>query len=108
MKPQYNPFRIPRKTPFGMIERLLERITGIRYISKLYDKKPEHLGLEGFLDFVLSSLMVEYKVAFGDINNIPKTGATVIVANHPSGCIEGGNFSKDIIIYPPRHSDFSQ
>lgn len=101
MTTQHNPFRIPRKTPFGMLERMLERITGIRYISKAYDKKPQDLGVEGFLDFVLSSLMVDYKVAFGDINNIPKTGATVIVANHPSGCIEGVILAKLLLSIRP-------
>ncbi len=92
-----NPFHIPRKTPFGVLERMLERIVGLRYISKAYDTKPDGLCIEGFLDFVLSRLMVDYKVAFGDVDNIPKTGATVIVANHPSGCIEGVILAKVLL-----------
>ncbi len=96
-----NPFYIPRKTPFGVMEWILERIVGLRYLSKVYDKKNDDVSIEGFLDFVLSSLMVDYKVAFGHVDNIPKSGPTVVVANHPSGCIEGVILAKVLLSIRP-------
>lgn len=34
-------------------------------------------------------LGIDYRIAHGSLDSVPKQGATVIVANHPLGCVEG-------------------
>src|SRR5262249_14476807 len=42
-----------------------------------------------FVDGLLSALAVQFQVADADLARVPKTGATVVVANHPFGLLEG-------------------
>ncbi|NMS01772.1 hemolysin, partial [Vibrio parahaemolyticus] len=37
----------------------------------------------------LDILGIDYRIAHGSLDSVPKQGATVIVANHPLGCVEG-------------------
>ncbi|MCV5901640.1 hypothetical protein OFN63_36670, partial [Escherichia coli] len=42
-----------------------------------------------FLRFTLAVFGIDYRIAHGSLDSVPKQGATVIVANHPLGCVEG-------------------
>jgi putative hemolysin len=42
-----------------------------------------------FTDALLTDLNIRYEVRPEDLNRIPKTGAAVVVANHPFGFLEG-------------------
>ncbi|WP_133407424.1 lysophospholipid acyltransferase family protein [Parashewanella tropica] len=84
-----SPFRLPRKTPFGIGEAVVEWATGLSKLEALYtqDVLPED-SFE-FMHEALTRIGTEYQVDHGCIENIPNEGAVLIVANHPFGGIEG-------------------
>ncbi|MFA0084156.1 lysophospholipid acyltransferase family protein [Vibrio sp. 10N.261.51.F12] len=84
-----SPFRLPRKTPFGIAENVAEWATGLSVLDQLYAQRPVNCSTECFLRYALETLGIEYNIVTGHSAMIPKTGATVIVANHPLGCVEG-------------------
>lgn len=84
-----SPFRLPRVTPFGFGESMVEWATGLSKLDRLYQKRPETKSSFDFMRYTLDALNVNYDVALGSKDNIPQEGAVVIVANHPLGAIEG-------------------
>ncbi|WP_038878275.1 lysophospholipid acyltransferase family protein [Vibrio jasicida] len=83
------PFRLPRKTPFGIGENVAEWATGLNQLDKFYAQRPVNADTKTFLRFTLDILGIDYRIAHGSLDSVPKQGATVIVANHPLGCVEG-------------------
>ncbi|MGR5172535.1 lysophospholipid acyltransferase family protein [Vibrio owensii] len=83
------PFRLPRKTPFGIGENVAEWATGLNQLDKFYAQRPVNTDTKTFLRFTLDILGIDYRIAHGSLDSVPKQGATVIVANHPLGCVEG-------------------
>lgn len=86
---QTSPFRLPSVTPFRLLERAAERVTGLRTLDTYYQQLPRHLNTKSFLRHTLEKLGVQYQIASGHLSNIPATGPLVIVANHPLGAVEG-------------------
>ncbi len=84
-----SPFKLPRKTPFGLGEQFAEWATGLNQFDKFYAQRPAGCDTKQFLRFILDTLGIDYQIVKGSLNNIPAQGASVIVANHPLGCIEG-------------------
>ncbi len=83
------PFRLPRKTPFGIGENVAEWATGLSQLDKFYAQRPANADIQAFLRFTLSILGIDYRITHGSLGTVPKQGATIIVANHPLGCVEG-------------------
>ncbi|MEH0699477.1 lysophospholipid acyltransferase family protein [Vibrio owensii] len=83
------PFRLPRRTPFGIGENVAEWATGLNQLDKFYAQRPVNADTKTFLRFTLDILGIDYRIAHGSLDSVPKQGATVIVANHPLGCVEG-------------------
>ncbi len=84
-----SPFRLPRKTPFGIGETVAEWATGLSKLDKFYAQRPAGCDTQAFLRFTLEILGIDYQVMRGSLESVPKTGPTVVVANHPLGCVEG-------------------
>lgn len=86
---QKSPFRLPRKTPFGIGESVLEWATGLSTLDALYmqDELPEDSF--DFMHEALNRIGTQYRVDYGSLDNIPAEGPLLIVANHPFGGIEG-------------------
>ena len=84
-----SPFRLPRKTPFGIGESMVEWATGLSTLDRLYrqDALPED-SFE-FMKETLERIGTQYQVDQGSLENVPKQGSVLIVANHPFGGIEG-------------------
>ncbi|WP_159737671.1 lysophospholipid acyltransferase family protein [Vibrio atypicus] len=84
-----SPFRLPRKTPFGIGESIVEWATGLSTLDSLYrqDALPED-SFE-FMQETLARIGTQYQVDHGSIDTVPSEGSTLIVANHPFGGIEG-------------------
>ncbi|MCZ4309063.1 lysophospholipid acyltransferase family protein [Vibrio atlanticus] len=98
-----SPFRLPRYTPFGLGESVVEWATGLSKLDKLYQDRPDELSSFEFMHHTLSALNIDYSVSAGATDNIPEEGPVVIVANHPLGAIEGviladlvGSVRKDV------------
>jgi len=85
----YSPFRLPKKTPFRFAETIAEWATGLSKLDQFYAQRPAGCDTQTFIRFTLEILGIDYQVNQGSISNIPSTGPTVIVANHPLGCVEG-------------------
>lgn len=86
---QTSPFRLPSVTPFRLLERAAERVTGLHTLDTYYRQLPQHLDSKTFLRHTLEKLGVQYQVSSGHLSDIPATGPLVIVANHPLGAVEG-------------------
>lgn len=84
-----SPFQLPRKTPFGLIEKTFESITGLKRLNEYYQDRPRGLDTDRFLKYTIDVLNINYSVAQEDIDHIPLSGSTVVVANHPLGGLEG-------------------
>ena len=89
-----NPFALPQiKNAF--LKRLIGLISGIDVLEKIYDEWIDVRGesdkdIENFLDFGLAQLDVDAEIInAARLDDIPKDGAFIIVANHPLGGLEG-------------------
>ena len=89
MNLQSSPFRLPRVTPFGLGESVAEWATGLSQLDELYQQRPAGLSAHAFMRYTLEVLGIDYQVIKGSLENVPHTGATVVVANHPLGALEG-------------------
>uniref|UniRef100_A6VVF3 L-ornithine N(alpha)-acyltransferase n=1 Tax=Marinomonas sp. (strain MWYL1) TaxID=400668 RepID=A6VVF3_MARMS len=84
-----SPFRLKRVTPFGVGESVIEWATGLAKLDRLYQQRPSNQNCFEFMRYTLEALDIDYSIAKGSIDQIPKDGPVVIVANHPLGAIEG-------------------
>ena len=64
----------------------LTRLLGIDQLDRIYHSTTEDRPIS---EQLLDKLAVTYRVSGLDLQQIPRTGATVIVANHPFGILEG-------------------
>ena len=106
-----SPFRLPRYTPFGLGESVVEWATGLSKLDRLYQDRQDELSSFEFMNYTLSALNIDYSIASGSTENIPEEGPVVIVANHPLGAIEGviladlvGSVRKDVKTIDPHCS----
>ncbi|MCY9804692.1 GNAT family N-acetyltransferase [Vibrio scophthalmi] len=96
-----SPFRLPRKTPFGLAEQVTEWATGLSKLDKFYAQRPAQCNTETFLRFTLQALGIDYQIIKGSLNQVPEQGAAVIVANHPLGCVEGVILAELLLMIRP-------
>ena len=84
-----NPFRLddlPLRRP---LRAVAEKVLGLKPLASGYDSLPRGLSPLAFANVTLNHLNVQTQILAGSPANIPKDGATVVVANHPFGGIEG-------------------
>ncbi|CCN45160.1 Hemolysin [Vibrio nigripulchritudo MADA3029] len=96
-----SPFKIPRKTPFGIGETVAEWATGLSQLDKFYAQRPVGSDTASFLRFTLETLGIDYHLAHGKLESVPKAGPTVVVANHPLGCVEGVILAELLLMIRP-------
>lgn len=83
-----NPCRLPVKP--RILASLLESALGLKPLGKIYDDRPLGLDPFQFLDYALDALGVTIELENPEIlEDIPKQGPVLIVANHPLGGLEG-------------------
>ena len=68
--------------------RFLMSVLKLNRINDIYARHNDKEGVE-FVDAILDETGITYSVTEADIDRVPKTGAFIIVANHPYGGIEG-------------------
>jgi len=73
-----------------VIIRLIERMTGQPHIMRLYDFHRAHpLPGESFWNWAVRGLDLKIAVNEQVLAKLPRTGALVVVANHPFGVLDG-------------------
>ena len=73
-------------------DRLVEHLFGLSKLARIYDDiRRESAGVpqEQFAALVLKRLGVDWEIDPGELEKIPKSGPTIVVANHPFGGPEG-------------------
>lgn len=76
------------KLRLEMTAGLLMRLLNVNKLNQMYSDINHKKGVD-FVEAALSSLKVRYAHGENDLENIPKTGPFVIVANHPFGMLDG-------------------
>ena len=90
-----NPCRLPFKP--RIISSLLERALGLHPLGKIYDARPPDSTPYEFLKYSLDALGVSIEVKNAvNLDDIPREGPVLIVANHPLGGLEGMAIAKVI------------
>jgi putative hemolysin len=78
---------IPGRHLRDVVVRLVDRLAGLRRLQALYVQAARRQ--EGhFVDRALGALGITCDVD-GDVAGVPRTGALLIVANHPRGALDG-------------------
>lgn len=62
--------------------------TKLSTINKEYDKRKNLNGIE-FINSILKSFEIDFKISEKDLKRIPKAGPFIVIANHPLGGIDG-------------------
>lgn len=82
--PRLLAFPIPRP-----IEAALERVLGVRDVTAVYNSLRKVDDGRCITERLLHHLEVTHRVAEKDLDHIPRSGAAVLVVNHPFGILEG-------------------
>ena len=77
--------RLPKDNP---VVSLLSRVARIDELNDLYDMVCEAPGLS-CIDELFRQLDLEVEIDEKLLDNIPRTGAFIVVANHPFGALDG-------------------
>ena len=96
-----NPCRLPLKP--RVLASALESLLGLKPLARVYDGRPQNCDPFEFLDYALDALGID--IAIDEealLEEIPKTGPVLIVANHPLGGLEGMAIAKVIGQVPAR------
>ena len=79
---------------------LLMEIMKINEVNEVFEKA-EHLQGEAFIDKILQIIGITIEFDESELNNLPKKGAFLAIANHPYGGIEGLILLKILCIVRP-------
>ena len=95
-----NPCLLPLKP--RALASALENLLGLKSLARIYDGSPPNLNPFEFLDYALNALGID--IAINEealLDEIPKTGPVLVVANHPLGGLEGMAIAKVVGKYRP-------
>ena len=90
-----NPCRLPFKP--RILSAVIEKVLGLDRLAQIYDRRPAGCTAHEFLQYTLEALGVSLNlVNASNLEEIPRTGPVLIVANHPLGGLEGVAIAKVI------------
>ena len=90
-----NPCRLRFKP--RIISTVIEKVLGLDRLAQIYDGRPPGCTTHEFLQHTLDALGVSLDlVNASNLEEIPRTGPVLIVANHPLGGLEGVAISRVI------------
>ena len=67
------------------VEPVLNRVTGMTKIRKIYETKLQGKREDEFIDGVINELNVSFDLQDKELGRIPAEGPVIVVANHPFG-----------------------
>ncbi|MFY8021796.1 MAG: lysophospholipid acyltransferase family protein, partial [Bacteroidia bacterium] len=76
------------KLKLDILAPALMKLLKLEKVNEVYSQSSEEVGVQ-FADDVLRQFGVDYEVSKDDLDNIPKSGPFILVANHPYGGIDG-------------------
>ncbi len=78
------------QNPLGILAKnIAQKLPSISNILKHYNQLSPANSAQDFAQNALDALQITLNYNHNELNNIPKSGATLLVANHPYGGIEG-------------------
>lgn len=77
-----------QKLKLDILAPVLMRILKLEKVNEVYTNSQDELGVS-FADEILKQFGIDFQVDQTDLDNIPKTGPFILVANHPYGGIDG-------------------
>lgn len=84
------PWQSGAARPLGKLcAAAVENLLALRNCSTLYQQLDAKPNSESFPAAALELLGVQYQVSPAELKNVPVRGATVLIANHPFGGLEG-------------------
>jgi len=90
-----NPCRLPFRP--RIVSAVIEKALGLDRLAQIYDERPEGCTTHEFLQYTLDALGVSLDlVNASNLEELPRTGPVLIVANHPLGGLEGVAIAKVI------------
>lgn len=90
-----NPCRLPFKP--RILSALVEKALGLDRLGAIYDARPQGSTPQEFLQYTLDALGVSLElINASHLDELPRTGPVLIVANHPLGGLEGVAIAKVI------------
>ena len=81
----------------ALVAASAEKLLGLERLNKAYDKivrDKESGSQENFFQLASRHLNLKLQLRPGDLENIPKKGPVVVVANHPHGLSDGIMFGE--------------
>jgi putative hemolysin len=72
-----------------IVKSLADRLLSIKKLEKQYHDLPRSKDPEGFVAHALNRLQIHHSILRADLSAIPSVGATVVIANHPFGGVDG-------------------
>lgn len=73
----------------SIVSRLVESIIGLRYLHRRYLQLDPVSSPRQFIEAALKNLDIEYQTNTQEVEEIPRSGAAIVVANHPFGALDG-------------------
>jgi len=89
MQTNISPFQIPAAPHLRWLAQAGECLLGLNQLDNYYRQRQSDMSSRDFLRYTLNRLGVDYYITSGSCDEIPQQGATIVVANHPFGAIEG-------------------
>lgn len=80
---------LPRRPGLSWAASLADAATGLGRLEQIYAKRQSGLSPHDFVRFANRELGIGWTLDEGSLEDIPATGPTLIVANHPLGAPEG-------------------
>lgn len=74
---------------FKLVSGWLEKSLALRSCGSLYQRLEPGAGDQDFPARALDQLGIRYRISAAELQNIPRRGATLLIANHPFGGLEG-------------------
>ncbi len=75
--------------PVALLTGFAERCIQLDQLNRVYETARQQEGPGSFVQKVLKVMNVRYDIEERDLQNLPKSGTAIVVANHPFGMIEG-------------------
>ncbi|MDR9436695.1 MAG: GNAT family N-acyltransferase [Thiohalophilus sp.] len=75
--------------PVRLLQNAIESLFGLRELARRYADLEPTADAQAFVQQAFDTLDIDYVVESGRLENIPQTGPTIVVANHPFGALEG-------------------